>query len=229
MQKTYIAVVDTEVIGLANRSIYDLGVCIMDKKGNIVEQGSWLIQEIFDNERLFATAYFANKRNLYFQKLEEGKIEKVPFLVARQRLLEMIGRWNVKYLSAYNLGFDLSAFKYSMKAFTGSDHFFPLEMDSISRLDIWGFACETILQQKTFQKMAVAKGWISDKGNKISNAEICFRYITGNDNFVEEHTGLEDCKIECQILARCFAQHKSFTKGWIKAHPWRLIQKKEIA
>ena len=36
-------------------------------------------------------------------------------------------------------------------------------------------------------------------------AEIIHRYLTGNLDFVEEHTGLEDVLIEKDILAYCLA------------------------
>jgi hypothetical protein len=50
-------------------------------------------------------------------------------------------------------------------------------------------------------------------------AEILYRYITGNLEFVESHTGLEDVDIERQILAYCFAKHKAMAKGcWEKSH-----------
>jgi hypothetical protein len=50
-------------------------------------------------------------------------------------------------------------------------------------------------------------------------AEILYRYITGNLEFEESHTGLEDVDIERQILAYCFAKHKAMAKGaWEQSH-----------
>jgi hypothetical protein len=40
-------------------------------------------------------------------------------------------------------------------------------------------------------------------------AEILYRYISGNIDFDESHTGLEDVLIEVQILAYCYRQHKA--------------------
>ena len=39
-------------------------------------------------------------------------------------------------------------------------------------------------------------------------AEVIYRYITGNNTFIESHTGLEDCMIEKEIFAKCCRQHK---------------------
>ena len=43
-------------------------------------------------------------------------------------------------------------------------------------------------------------------------AEILYRYITGDDNFVESHTGLEDVMIEKEIFKACMAKHKPMRK-----------------
>ena len=43
-------------------------------------------------------------------------------------------------------------------------------------------------------------------------AEVLYKYITGNLDFVESHTGLEDVLIEAQILKYCFAKHKKMRK-----------------
>jgi hypothetical protein len=43
-------------------------------------------------------------------------------------------------------------------------------------------------------------------------AEIIYRYITGDNEFIESHTGLEDVLIEKEILAYCFRKHKKMRK-----------------
>ena len=48
-----------------------------------------------------------------------------------------------------------------------------------------------------------------------TRAEILYRYITLNNEFVEDHTGLEDVLIEKEIFAKCMAQHKKMRKS-----PW---------
>jgi len=44
-------------------------------------------------------------------------------------------------------------------------------------------------------------------------AEILHRYLSGNNDFEESHTGLEDVKIESQIFAQCLRQHKPMRKA----------------
>ena len=42
--------------------------------------------------------------------------------------------------------------------------------------------------------------------------EVLYRYITGDLQFEESHTGLEDVMIEKDILAYCFRQHKKMNR-----------------
>ena len=44
-------------------------------------------------------------------------------------------------------------------------------------------------------------------------AEICYRFISGDIEFVEEHTALADCEIEMQILRAVWATHRKFTRN----------------
>lgn len=45
--------------------------------------------------------------------------------------------------------------------------------------------------------------YISEKGNIRTNAQTIYRYITGDDTFIEAHKGMEDTKIEGEILEWC--------------------------
>ena len=61
-------------ISIAKPLIYDLGWQIVDYNGNIYRKRSFLISEIFSVPSVFNTAYYANKRPLYLDKLSKGEI-----------------------------------------------------------------------------------------------------------------------------------------------------------
>ena len=42
----------------------------------------------------------------------------------------------------------------------------------------------------------------------MTKAEIVYRYLFNDLTFIEEHTGLADCKIEYKILLKAFKTHK---------------------
>ena len=58
-----------------------------------------------------------------------------------------------------------------------------------------------------------AHGYITDSGNLRMSAEICYRYISGNNDFVEQHTAFADASIEAEILFAILATHKRFTRN----------------
>ena len=70
--------------------------------------------------------------------------------------------------------------------------------------------------------------YISNKGNIRTNAQTIYRYISGDDSFIEAHKGMEDTQIEGEILQFC----KSF-KGWtsLDSKPnvaWTIINDKAL-
>ena len=61
-------------IAIAKPLVYDLGWKIMDYKGNTYARKNFLISEIFSVPSVFDTAYYAEKRPIYLEKLEKGEI-----------------------------------------------------------------------------------------------------------------------------------------------------------
>jgi len=233
-RRKYIAVFDTETAGtLGAPLVYDLGVSICDKQGRIYEQMDWVIKEIFDNKKMMENAYYGSKRPIYESLILKGLVPKVPFKVARAQFTRLMEKWNVQMISAYNLSFDMRAltattrYLHSQYAPHESKKFLVRNLEI---QDIWGFACETIYQQKMFHKMIDKRGYFTPKENPLTNAEIGYRYITGVHEFEEKHTALNDSEVEVAILAKCYASHKKFTKG-ILGNPWRIVanRHKELA
>ena len=82
-----------------------------------------------------------------------------------------------------------------------------------------------MLARKTYIDFAEKNGLISDCGNIKTSAECAYQYITNNLDFTESHTGLEDVKIEIEIMRECFRQKKKMDKK-INPSCWRLVQNK---
>lgn len=227
-RKKYIMVVDVETAcGFDNPMVYDIGVAITDKKGNIYEERSFAIDEVINNQKLMNTAYYKEKLPQYRKKISNGDMQVVKFAQARGEMLALLEQYGVSQISAYNLQFDMNALGNTSRKLGVSNKFLTKAEIGIELKDIWSFACETIYLQATFQKLAVKMGWVSEAGNLRTSAEIGYRYITGNPDFIEEHTGLEDVRIECQILAHCYKQRKKHKSG-ILPHPWRIPNSKKL-
>ena len=131
---------------------------------------------------------------------------------------------------AYNCNFDRKALNTTLRFITKSRYryFFPFETEFNC---IWNMSCQVLYSQKKFCKAALSNGWISEKGNLQTSAEVGKRYISSSLDFVERHTGLEDVLIEVELFAACVKKHKAMNRN-ISRLCWRLptqAHKKEIA
>lgn len=214
-RKKYYLVLDTETAnGLNDPLVYDIGYAVCDKNGNIYEQDSLIIYDIFVREKaLMSTAYYTEKIPMYENGLKAKKHRLVNFLTAQKIIKEVINRWNIKEVAAYNAHFDFyKSLNTTLRYITKSEkrYFLPY---GIKVICIWNMACQVLYTQKTFLKWAIDNDYISPSGNIITNAEIGYKYLTQNHDFEEEHTGLSDVQIEVALLSRCLRQHKKFERG----------------
>lgn len=223
-RKNYYLVLDTETANtLEQPFVYDLGFAVCDKQGNIYEEHSFIIYEIFFGMKdIMQSAYYANKLPQYYEGIKSGKWEIRTLYTVRKIILDTLKKYNIKAVCAYNCNFDRNALNWTLRYITKSKmrYFFPYGTEFYC---IWNMCCQTLLMQKTFDKVAFENEWIKESGNVQTSAEIAHRYITNNTDFEECHTGLEDVQIEVGIMARCFAQHKKMDKG-IYRLCWRLPQ-----
>lgn len=219
-------VIDTETAGgLDNPLTYDVGLKVIDRNGTNYESLSLVVADIYAGEReLMKTAYYVEKLPKYEKKLRTGERKMVRFFTAKKMIAEPMEKYNITKVYAYNMNFDKRALNNTQR-FTTDERFkwfFPYGTDFRC---IWNMACQLLLARPSYIKTAIRENWISEKGNILTNAECCYRYITKNYDFVEEHQGLDDVNIETEILLACFRQHKK-----VESKPysccWRLVQKK---
>ena len=226
-RKKYVMVLDVETtnnqIGVKNAPndglVYDIGFTIADKKGNVYAKRSFAIKEVFDWTDLMNTAYYKNKLPIYYDRIAKGQMEKISIWDARKRIHKAMEYFNIKEVYAYNANFDYTTLNNTVRYLSGSGcrWFFPY---GTQICDIWHIACQVLGTQKTFQWENIR----NDNGNLLTNAERMFAYMSSNEEFEEEHTGLADALIETQILARCLKSHKSINKK-INRACWRIPQK----
>jgi hypothetical protein len=218
--KNVIAVLDTETVGLEGH-VYDIAWCITDKRGNIACERNWLVEENFTDPTKMMGAFYAGKTfTHYAPMLQAGTITMRPWAEILGQLRADFLCYGVQTVSAYNAGFDLRVIEQTHGDLTGAE--FDL-FDGLQILDIWQFACETKLQQKSYARIARALGWISPAGNIKTGAEFAYRFVCGDHSFIESHTALSDAQIEVAILAECFRQKKSVPYGVVNGSPWRLV------
>lgn len=66
-------------IAIARPLIYDIGWTICGRKSEIYDRKQYLVAETFSVPSIFNTAYYADKRPIYLEKLKKGEIQIKPW------------------------------------------------------------------------------------------------------------------------------------------------------
>lgn len=219
-------IIDTETANMiAQPLVYDVGYAICDRYGNIALERSFVVAETFlDNKELMKSAYYAEKIPKYWEDIKNGTRQLKSIFNIRKQILADMKEYKVKTVGAYNMGFDKRALNNTIRYDSKSliRWFFPFGTKYIC---IWNMACQVVLNTTTYIKFALRNGLVSEKDNILTSAECCYQFLTKQTDFIESHTGLEDVKIEVEIMAQCFRKHKKMDKN-IYADCWRIPQKK---
>ena len=76
------------------------------------------------------------------------------------------------------------------------NNFYPI-------FDIWGLACEYLLNTDEYRNTCLANNWITASGKYYqTSAEKAFAYLMNDWEFLESHTAIEDAEIESAIFGK---------------------------
>lgn len=212
-RKNYYLTIDTETTnGFDDPMVYDIGGCIHDKKGNVMETFSFIIYETFCGMKdLMASAYYAEKIPMYQEQIDNGERKIVKFATAKRHIKALCEKYNVKAIIAHNMRFDYRSTTRTQRYLTKSKYRFFLPY-GIPLWDTLKMAQDTICKQWTYKEWCYKNGYLTKNGRVRATAEILYKYVSGDIDFKESHTGLEDVLIEKEIFAKCMAQHKPMRK-----------------
>lgn len=190
-------VLDTETFGLNDRKVYNIGWTIYDTTTNeVVVERSYLIKQFWTNKEKMNSAYYANKIGLYEERIASG-IDKVVYVgFAFNQLAKDIERYNPVGF-AYNSRFDNSSIAETCEYFNKAN---PLKSDLLDIMDYLENICDTT----EYVDFCMANGFMTKhkKPRPQRKAETLYSYLTNNVDYEEEHTALEDSKIELFILLK---------------------------
>lgn len=192
-----------------NMLAYDIGWVVTDKHGNVYEKRSYVIADIFlDEKELMKSAYYANKIPQYWEDIKAGTRKLATFYNIRQQFIADCENYNIQQIFAHNMRFDYGALNNTQRWLTKSKYryFFPYGIEVCDTLKL---ARQLIATMPTYQRFCEQNGYLTSRGQVRLTAEILYRFISGVDDFEEEHKGLDDCMIEKEILAYCYRKHKS--------------------
>ena len=213
-RRTYYIVFDTETCNnMDNPLMYDLGFAVVDKMGNVYAHFSFIIYEVFFGmSELMKSAYYSNKLPQYYEDIENGNRKIVTLFTAKKIFNEVCKEYNVRAIIAHNARFDYKSTNGTQRYITKSKYRFFLPY-GIELWDTMKMAKDTIAKQKSYIRFCEENNYLTKNGKVRVTAEILYKYISGNNDFIESHTGLEDVMIEKEIFSKCMAQHKKMRKS----------------
>ena len=196
----------------SNMWVYDCGWAVVDRNGNVYKTRSFVNADIFLNEKIaMNSAYYQNKIPKYWDEIKSGERILTSFAKIRKALLEDIAEFKVTEIYAHNMRFDYGTLNTTQRWLTKSKYryFFP---KSIVICDTLKMSRQVIANKKKYIDFCKENNYLTARGTPRLTAEILYRFISGNQDFTEEHTGLADVMIEKEILKYCFRQHKKMDR-----------------
>lgn len=215
-----VIVFDSETTnGMDDPICYDTGWTVMDDEtGETLAERSFVVADIFINEpQLMAEAYFADKIPQYVADIADGKRILKRWANIRKALALDCKIFNVKAIMAHNMRFDYRSTATTQRWLTSSKsrYFFPYGVEIWDTLKM---ARQVFGADEDYKTFCIDNGYTLANGTSPRfTAEILYRYLTNNPDFVEAHCGFEDTQIEKEIYLACVKRNPDVVrKLWEK-------------
>lgn len=196
-------VLDTETTNsLDDPFVYDIGFAVIDAEGTVYESHSYVIADFFLDKEMMASAYFAEKIPQYWEDIQNGKRSLRRLKTVKFILKDVCVQYNIQKIIAHNAVFDYKSCNYSQRYSTSSKYryFFPYGIEIWDSLKM---SREIFGKDEAYKNFCISNNYVTANNKPKLTAEVLYRYISGNNEFIESHTGLEDVMIEKEIFVEC--------------------------
>lgn len=204
-KETVVMMLDTETTNDIDCPIvYDVGYHIFTLKDGVLCERSFVNADVFCDAELMATAYFADKIPAYWNQIRCGERELRKWATIKRQLAVDCKKFGVEVICAHNALFDNRALNTTQRYETTSKfrYFLPFGLEWWDTLRM---AREVLKNNESFGEFCYQNDYLTKRGQRRYTAEIIYRWLTGDNDFEESHTGLEDVKIETEILKYCLS------------------------
>lgn len=189
-----VMIFDTETTSLDKPFCYNIGYVILDTETEeTLLKRDYVVEQVWHNLPLFQSAYYAEKRPIYVQRMRARQTVMDKFGYICRQMMRDLKEYGIEHAYAYNSSFDEKVFDFNCDWYKCSNPF-----DTIQVHDIRGYVHHFIVDYK-YKSFCEANNLFTDNGNYSTTAEAVYRYLTMTD-FTEEHTALADSIIEAEIL-----------------------------
>ena len=181
---------------------YDFGFFVIDDDGKVYERGSYVVADVFLDKELMASAYFADKIPAYWDDIKSGKRLLRRWQTIKSIVRDVMVQHEITCVVAHNTRFDYLSTATTQRYLTCSKwrYFFPY---GTQFLDTLKMARATFSKDEQYIAFCEEHQFLNKYNKPQLTAEVLYRYLTNNIEFVESHTGLEDVEIEMQIFLEC--------------------------
>jgi hypothetical protein len=181
---------------------YDVGFSVINDEGKTLEKHSYVVADIFLDKDLMDVAYFKDKIPTYWEDIKAGKRMLRRFATVRAIVRDVMAQYNINTVIAHNMRFDYCSTNTTQRYLTCSKwrYFFPYGTKFVCTLKM---ARATFNKDEKYIAFCEENNFVTKHGKPQLTAEVIYRYLTNNVEFVESHTGLEDVEIEAEIFFAC--------------------------
>ena len=198
-----IMMIDTETTNDIDCPIvYDVGYQIFSLDGGVVLERSFVNADVFKDPALMESAYFKDKIPQYWDDIKNGRRTFASWKTIKQQIKVDCIWHNVKIACAHNAMFDNRALNTTQRYITTSKYRYFLPY-GVEWWDTLKMSRAILKNDDAFGEFCYNNDYLTTRGCRRYTAEIIYRFLTGCNDFVESHTGLEDVKIEREIFKFC--------------------------
>lgn len=200
-----IMMIDTETTNDIDCPIvYDVGFEIFDLCGHTFASESFVNADVFCDDALMESAYFAEKIPAYWDDIKAGRRRLAKWSTIKNAIRKACEAFGVKVVCAHNAPFDNRALNTTQRLITTSKYRYFLPY-GVEWWDTLKMSRAILKNDDNYGEFCYQNDYLTARGVRRYTAEIIYRYLTGENCFEESHTGLEDVKIERKIFEFCLA------------------------
>lgn len=200
---TPILMIDTETTNDIDCPIvYDVGYQIFTLANSVLCEKSFVNADVFLDADLMANAFFADKIPNYWDDIKAGRRVLKKWCNIKKELAADCKKFGVEIACAHNARFDNKSLNTTQRYITTSKNRYFLPF-GIEWWDTLKMARQVLKEVEDYTTFCWENEYLTKNMRIRYTAEIIYKWLSGNADFEESHTGLEDVKIERVIFEYC--------------------------
>jgi hypothetical protein len=195
--------IDTETTNDLDCPIcYDVGFSVINDEGKTLAKFSYVVADIFLDKEFMSVAFYSDKVQQYWADIKSGKRELKQWGNICRQVRTVMAQYGIDTVIAHNMRFDYRSTNTTQRYLTSSKwrYFFPYGTKFVCTLKM---AREVYAKDEQYIAFCEEHSFTTKNGKPRLTAEILYRFLSNDLDFVESHTGLEDVEIETIIFFAC--------------------------